>query len=86
MDYTYDANGNQTTRTKTGVTTTFRYSIRNRLTEVREGTTLFGSYLYDHQGLRVAKRSGTSETIRYVYDDQSVLLQTGLAPAMQSSA
>ena len=79
IDYGYDANGNQTARTKAGVTTTFRYSVRNRLTEVREASTLVGSYLYDHQGLRVAKRSGTGQTIRYVYDDQSVLLQTDLA-------
>ena len=77
-DYGYDANGNQTARTKAGVTTTFHYSVRNRLTEVREASTLVGSYLYDHQGLRVAKRSGTGQTIRYVYDDQSVLLQTDL--------
>jgi len=79
VDYTYDANGNQTSRAKAGVTTTFRYSVRNRLIEVREGGALTGSYLYDHQGLRVAKRAGTGETIRYLYDDQSVLLQTDLA-------
>ena len=78
-DYAYDANGNQTSRTRGGITTVLRYSVRNRLIEVREDGALLGSYLYDHQGLRVAKRSGTGDTVRYVYDDQSVLLQTDLA-------
>ena len=75
----YDANGNQTSRTTAAGTTVFRYDALDRMVEARKDGSLLGTYLYDYQGLRVAKRSGTGETVRYVYDDRSVLLQTDLS-------
>lgn len=78
VDYTYDANGNQTSRTQTGVVTDFLYDSRDQLVELDRGGSLVGRYLYDHQGLRVRK-TGSGQDLRYVYDDTSVLLQTDAA-------
>jgi len=36
--FTYDSNGNLTTRTEGGVTTEYLYDIRNLLAEVRQGS------------------------------------------------
>jgi RHS repeat-associated protein len=79
VSYGYDANGNQTSRAAAGITTRFRFDVSDQLIDVRREGELLGVFQYDYQGLRVAKRSGTGDTVRYVYDDQSALLQTDLA-------
>ncbi len=73
--FTYDANGNQTSRTRAGETTELLYDARDRLQELHRGTDLLETYRYDYQGLRI-KKSGPDGVRRYVYDDQSVLLET----------
>ena len=73
--FTWDANGNRTSQTRGEEFTAFLYDPRDQLTEVRRDDTLLEAYRYDYQGLRVRK-AGPAGIFRYVYDDQSVLLQT----------
>ncbi|HEX5057246.1 MAG TPA: RHS repeat-associated core domain-containing protein, partial [Gammaproteobacteria bacterium] len=79
IGYTYDANGNRIQKTviASGATqsTDFVYDVRDQLREILSGGSSIGQFLYDYQGLRVRKQTA-AETARYVYDDQSVLLQT----------
>jgi RHS repeat-associated protein len=51
--YGYDANGNQTSRTIGGVTYDFTFDYDNRITEVKQGATTLGSFVYDADGNRV---------------------------------
>lgn len=76
--YGYDTNGNQTTKTKNGVVTTFVYDVRDQLISVREDATTRGRFFYDYQGMRVVKE-GADGVVRYVYDEKSVLVQTDAA-------
>jgi RHS repeat-associated protein len=73
--YTYDANGNQTSKTQNGTTTTFQFDVRDQLTAVVQGSSTLGTYEYDYKGLRVLKQ-GALGYIHYAYDDKSVLLET----------
>ena len=52
--YTYDANGNQVTRTVEGVSWTLTYNAENRLASLGDGNGNNESYLYDGDGVRVA--------------------------------
>jgi hypothetical protein len=60
--YAYDANGNQTARTISGVTSTLTYDYENRLTSVSGGST--ATFLYDANGNRV---KGTVDGVTTVY-------------------
>ncbi len=73
--YQYDANGNQTIKSKNGVTTTFIYDARDKLLSVVEAQTTLGQFRYDYQGMRIEKR-GDGGLIRYSYDGDSVLTQS----------
>ncbi len=73
--YSYDANGNQTVKTRNGHTLTFVYDVRDRLVRVSQDTTTLGQFRYDHAGMRIQKE-GAQGIVRYTYDDGSVLLQT----------
>ena len=78
--YAYDANGNQVLRRQGGETTRFGYDARDQLSAVgREGAggelESVSRYRYDYRGLRRQKQT-LSGTLNYVYDAQSVLLQT----------
>ena len=75
VQYAYDANGNQTIKTKNGVTTTFVYDVRDELVTVLQNATTLGMFRYDYQGLRIFKDMG-GQVLRYTYDDDSVLLET----------
>ncbi|MGP4842946.1 RHS repeat-associated core domain-containing protein [Marinobacter sp. 1Y8] len=72
--YTFDANGNQTAKTKAGTTTRFVYDVRDNLRSVTTGGSTVGQFLYDYRGLRIEK-DGARGIERYSYDDQSVLTQ-----------
>ncbi|MFI0416532.1 MAG: RHS repeat domain-containing protein [Candidatus Thiodiazotropha sp.] len=73
--YSYDANGNQTVKTRNGHTLTFVYDVRDQLVRVSQDTTTLGRFRYDHAGMRIQKE-GAQGIVRYTYDDGSVLLQT----------
>ena len=73
--YAYDDNGNRISKTQNAIVTAFNYDVRDQLREILSGGSSVGQFLYDYQGLRIRKQTAT-ETLRYVYDDQSVLLQT----------
>ncbi|HUC15783.1 MAG TPA: hypothetical protein VMS00_15130, partial [Acidimicrobiales bacterium] len=73
--YTFDANGNQTSRTQAGVTTSFHFDVRDQLSAVLQGSSILGVYEYDYKGLRVLKQ-GALGYVHYAYDDKSVLLET----------
>ena len=73
--FTYDENGNRTTKVQNTTTTNFDYDIRDQIKTITQGGSSVGQFLYDWQGLRIKKQT-QAETLRYVYDDQSVLVQT----------
>lgn len=81
VDYDFDANGNQTVKTKGGVATAFAYDVRDNLRTLTQGGSILGRYQYDYSGLRVVKEIPGVSALRYVYDDDSVLLQTDAAGA-----
>ncbi len=64
--YSYDNNGNLTTRTVNGVTANFGYDFENRLVS-QSSTTENIQHVYDGQGNRIARIADGSAT-RYVLD------------------
>ncbi len=56
VSYSFDANGNQTLKSKNGVITTFLYDVRDQLVSVQENATTLGMFYYDYQGMRGADR------------------------------
>ncbi len=62
--YGYDGNGNQTSRTISGMNYTLVFDYENRLTEVKQGTTTLATFLYDADGNRV---KGTVSGVTTVY-------------------
>lgn len=74
VGYTFDANGNQTLKTKNGRTTTFVYDTRDKLVSAQEESTTLGLFRYDHAGRRIEKDLG-GHLIRTSYDGDSALIQ-----------
>jgi RHS repeat-associated protein len=72
--FTWDANGNQRTRTVAGVTTEYRYDCRDKMVEVEEGASTPGRFQYDFEGWR-SKKIGADGIVQYVYDQTSVLAE-----------
>src|SRR3990172_11395502 len=72
---TVDPNGNTTTKTKAGVTTTFLYDIRDQLGEVQQGANILGRYGYDSDGRRILK-IGADGRRHYTYDQLSVITES----------
>jgi RHS repeat-associated protein len=72
--FSWDANGNQHTKTVGAVTTEYRYDCRDRLVEVVEGSSTPGRFQYDFQGRR-SKKIGSDGVVQYVYDQTSVLAE-----------
>ncbi|MFQ5882891.1 MAG: RHS repeat domain-containing protein, partial [Candidatus Methylomirabilales bacterium] len=85
--YTYDANGNLTSKTSkaTGEQTVYTYNVENQLTRVEKfsipgglSPDLTAQYRYDPLGRRITKevtQAGTTTTTRYVYDNEDILLE-----------
>ena len=73
--FTYDANGNLTSRTENGVVWTYTYDARDLLREVQRDGLLLESYQYDHQGHRI-KKAGLDGVVRYVWDENRIILET----------
>ena len=61
--YTYDRVGNRVTATIGGVAKTYIVDTRNRLTEVRNGSTTVIGLVYDANGNTVKKCQGTGVTV-----------------------
>ena len=60
--FTYDANGNMTSRVQNGVTWTQTFDAENRLVSVTDGTTTT-QYVYDGSGGRVKRIVGNTTTL-----------------------
>jgi RHS repeat-associated protein len=68
--FSYDDNGNLTTRTVGGVATEFVFDARDRLVEVRQDTHILARFQYDWMG-RLSKKIGTPGIRQFVYDADS---------------
>lgn len=75
VSYTFDGNGNQTSKTVDSTTTDFVYDARDNLRQVLTGGSSVGQFLYDDKGMRIEKL-GDRGTERYTYDDLSVITQS----------
>lgn len=72
--FTWDPNGNQTSKTTNGVTTTNIFDIRDKLVEVQQGASILARYQYDAEG-RLLKKIGEEGIRQYVYDQTSRLAE-----------
>ncbi len=83
--YTYDANGNTTSKTQGGTTTNYVYDIDNRLIEVKDGSNnTIATYTYDPFGRRIKKIAsppageGQGEGVTYyLYSDEGLIGEYG---------
>ena len=81
-NYAYDNEGNLTTRTRIGTSEvrTFTWDYRNRLTEVKDNSSITAAFTYDGRNQRISKSVGGGTTTRFVYDRGNVALEfTGSA-------
>jgi RHS repeat-associated protein len=74
--YTYDQNGNTTSKTNSSGTTNYTWDFENRLTNVTlPGSGGTATFKYDPFGRRIQKaftQNGTTTTTNYVYDGDDV--------------
>ena len=73
--FSYDENGNLTSKTIDGVVWTYIYGSRDLLIEVLRDGILVESYRYNFLGHRV-KKAGPEGVVRYVWDEDRLLLIT----------
>src|SRR5579883_465479 len=74
--YTYDLNGNETSKTDTSGTTSYTWDFENRLTQVTlpaSGGTV--SFKYDPFGRRIYKSSSTGTSV-FAYDGDNLIEET----------
>lgn len=86
FSYTYDANGNLTSKTDLVSldTTTYSYDAQNQLVRIDFPGGAFVEYAYDALGRRIQKTDGTIAT-KYVYDGEDIVLEFDGADALQAS-
>jgi RHS repeat-associated protein len=60
--YSYDQNGNQTSRKVSGITYTLVYDAENRLVQIKRGSDIQATYTYDGDGNRVKTVVGSTTT------------------------
>jgi RHS repeat-associated protein len=70
--YTYDSNGNLTTKTEGTDTWTYSWNAENQLTKVEKNAVEVARFAYDPLGARVEKVAG-GVTTSYTYDDEDLL-------------
>ena len=83
FDYTYDADGNQNTRTHraSGEITTFVWNAEGELIEIQKPDNSVINYRYDATGRRIEKAID-GVPIQYVYDGQDILLELDASNAL----
>ena len=76
VNFSYDLNGNQLTRTDAlGNTTTFTYDpVFNQLTSVTDPLSQTTSFTYDGSGNLLSVTDGRNNTTKYTYDSNGLLL------------
>jgi RHS repeat-associated protein len=74
VTFAWDANGNQVSRTVGGVTTLYRFDVRDRMVETLQGGSILGRFQYDFEGRR-SKKIGEEGVRQYVYDQTSSFLE-----------
>ena len=70
--YSYDNNGNLTSKTDSTGTWTYTWDYENRLKQVTRPDSITISYAYDALGRRIQRNKGNSWT-KYVYDGEDVV-------------
>jgi large repetitive protein len=70
--FVYDNNGNTTTKTENGPTTTFKYGVTDRLASVQLPDGRSATYTYDPFGRRIKKQVGSEATF-FVYADEGLI-------------
>jgi len=74
VTFGWDANGNQISKTAGGVTTLYRFDVRDRMAETLQGGSILGRFQYDFEGRR-NKKIGEDGVRQYVYDQTSTFLE-----------
>src|SRR5215831_16459594 len=72
--YTYDHNGNMTSRTDAAGLTSFAFNEENQLTRVTLPNGLAVDYKYDGLGRRIQRTTSSGADERYVYDGPDALI------------
>ncbi|MEM7129271.1 MAG: RHS repeat-associated core domain-containing protein [Chloroflexota bacterium] len=70
--YSYDANGNMTSRAGQSLS----WNHENRLSQVKQGSTVLENYLYDDSGQRIKKWNGSS-TVYYIGNHYEIEVGNG---------
>src|SRR5262249_59276637 len=81
--FTWDANGNQLSKTENAVTTSYVYDWRDKLAEVGQGASILGRFQYDYEGRRT-KKIGEDGVRQYVYDQTSLFAEYDGAGAQKA--
>ena len=77
INFGYDLNGNQTSRSGSPART-YVWDVENRLTSARDNGVSVASFEYDPLGRRVAKTTSAGLT-RFAYDGEDILVENGTA-------
>lgn len=70
--FTWDLNGNMSSRTEGGVTTVYTWDAEDRLITVTQGATTLATFAYDGVGRRWQK-TGAGVTRTYIYDGHDIV-------------
>lgn len=81
--YTYDANGNMTSKTTPAGTTTYAYDFENRLTEIIAPTETI-TFTYNPFGRR-SSMSTSYGTTQYIYSGGNVIIETDDAGIVEAT-
>jgi RHS repeat-associated protein len=82
VNYSYDANGNQTTeKTGNNAVVSFAYDTDNQLTSVKKQTKVINTNVYNSEGQRIAKTDGQGQATNYFYQGSVALYTTNATGA-----